>query len=666
MADPNLQRVGSNRGAPGRIIPIASPDHGHIRRGNLFGMGGSPLQQMRGFSTQNNEVFERSPLHIARAGRPGGTSLQYANTAPSILQRDRQSSPWGQTTGPSRTEHHQRSNPGTPDPTLSTPRPAHQIAGAPPGSPVIQIQDSQPVPQASDNKEAETTLPAPNTGGDPQEKDPWGDTIMDPEDGTADGTAEDDNLSISSTDDERRGDQTYMDERKWIKKMMREVTDAYRKLPDRTGEPKVDDVEVFHKFDVAAQIRIHTRKRTVEDCGVVFCTVDMAPSRDGFQQWLYQEVEAKAAVQVRHVKCLAPRHYLVLLYTPEDRDAVLVSGPYYMKKRMIYTAEWEPGFDTKKILAKKMACWLDLLNVDPMLEGEGESMLGSLGQVLQMAGTNEAKEGKFAHVRGCVLMDMTKPLPTVLTVMLNGEHKSMGIQYDLLPDACFTCHERGHFARFCPKTTTITPVERNNQKNETDKDGFQHVPGRNNAGARKGKEPQTGAEASNPYGVLADMEDDEELAKVERQHTEPEQKTREENGMQADEVEKDGESGHTGTSGRGRQNTPQTENPHKALDLNSTPVPTQQPTENTQSEKQKKKESKKAKKKEARQRKLEEKRRANLNVGGNGSEHEEDGSQGEESSSEDDTTGGSTVRNRLLDKRPRRSGDRDTPFSESH
>ncbi|KAL3677674.1 hypothetical protein R1sor_020630 [Riccia sorocarpa] len=38
---------------------------------------------------------------------------------------------------------------------------------------------------------------------------------------------------------------------------------------------------------------------------------------------------------------------------------------------MIYTAPWEPGFDTSKILAKHMAVWLDLVNVDPLIEEEG-------------------------------------------------------------------------------------------------------------------------------------------------------------------------------------------------------------------------------------------------------------------------------------------------------
>ncbi|KAL3700148.1 hypothetical protein R1sor_018170 [Riccia sorocarpa] len=62
---------------------------------------------------------------------------------------------------------------------------------------------------------------------------------------------------------------------------------------------------------------------------------------------------------------------------------MLAGGPYYLRRRMVYTTPWEPGFDTTKVLAKKMACWLDLVVVDPLLEGESWNMLSSVGVVIQ-------------------------------------------------------------------------------------------------------------------------------------------------------------------------------------------------------------------------------------------------------------------------------------------
>ncbi|KAL3698179.1 hypothetical protein R1sor_012255 [Riccia sorocarpa] len=259
---------------------------------------------------------------------------------------------------------------------------------------------------------------------------------------------------------------------RWIREAKEEVKMAFGKLPQRTGtaDPAKQEVYALHNLDLAAQIIIANRKRRLEECGVVFCTVDISPSRDAFCTWIQQEVAEKTKVQIKHVRILAARHYLVVLHSLVDRDTVLAGGPYYLRRRMVYTTPWEPGFDTSKVLAKKMACWLDLVDVDPLLEGESWNLLATLGEVIQCAGMTEHHESKFANIRGCVLIDMTKPLCTILTIQLGGEVRQIEIQYDVLPDACFQCHERGHIARVCPLTTTTTvlhpkPAEKNSKDN---------------------------------------------------------------------------------------------------------------------------------------------------------------------------------------------------------
>ncbi|KAL3675121.1 hypothetical protein R1sor_025069 [Riccia sorocarpa] len=61
---------------------------------------------------------------------------------------------------------------------------------------------------------------------------------------------------------------------------------------------------------------------------------------------------------------------------------------------MVYTMQWEPGFDTSKTLAKKMAVWLDLVNVNPLIEEEGWNLLSTLGTVIRMAETNTVNGGE--------------------------------------------------------------------------------------------------------------------------------------------------------------------------------------------------------------------------------------------------------------------------------
>ncbi|KAL3691692.1 hypothetical protein R1sor_005343 [Riccia sorocarpa] len=92
----------------------------------------------------------------------------------------------------------------------------------------------------------------------------------------------------------------------------------------------------------------------------------------------------------------------------------------------------------------------------------------------ESAGTTLRYESKFANVRGCVLMNMTQPLPAVLTVQLGSDTKRIEIQYNVLSDSCFQCHERGHIARVCPLTTTITTVHPKPAQKDNDA-GFTEV-----------------------------------------------------------------------------------------------------------------------------------------------------------------------------------------------
>ncbi|KAL3677673.1 hypothetical protein R1sor_020629 [Riccia sorocarpa] len=90
------------------------------------------------------------------------------------------------------------------------------------------------------------------------------------------------NYGLSDIDNQRSNDREYMKKRSWFKSVAKEVADAFAKLPDHTGKPgdNEEEVEVTHTFDNDAQIRIQNRKHRLEDCGVIFCTVDMSPSRD--------------------------------------------------------------------------------------------------------------------------------------------------------------------------------------------------------------------------------------------------------------------------------------------------------------------------------------------------------------------------------------------------
>ncbi|KAL3694930.1 hypothetical protein R1sor_008581 [Riccia sorocarpa] len=439
-------------------------------------------------------------------------------------------------------------------------------------------------------------------------------------------SSDDDYPDQSELNSEKRTNTNYMANRKWLKNARREVTAAFNQIPELENDVAAEEVIVEHHFTVAQQIRILARKRRIEDCGVVFCTIDISPSRDAFYQWIFREVEERTAVQIVHVKVLAPRHYLAILRSIEDRDAVLAGGPYYMRKRMIYTTPWEPGFDTHRVLTKKMAVWLDLLNIDPMIEGEAMEMLASLGEVIQLAGVTDTADGKFANIRGCVVMDMTQPLPTALKLHMNNSTRLIRVRYDTLPDACFKCQERGHIARTCPKDNAGGQKQTNPPVVPDQGDGFQLVTQKDKKKIDEVTPAAAAPSQANRFGVLEVQDEDSEstsprvqqnaiagtseipTSKLDDQKAEEEKLPQHDPGPIA--------SNAAGNSGYGK----------KLPDLNTVPAPSQSSSQTTQQKKLTKKQKKKERRALAHQALVEAQQafKQNMKAGGSGRTQESD------------------------------------------
>ncbi|KAL3679135.1 hypothetical protein R1sor_022091 [Riccia sorocarpa] len=354
--------------------------------------------------------------------------------------------------------------------------------------------------------------------------------------------------SLSELDEDKRQDRAYMRHRRWKKGVMKEVSEAFRQLPELNGIGAEEEVAVEHTFTFDAQVRMQAQKRRGEDCGIVFCTVDMSPSRDMFTQWIYQEVENKAAVQSTHIKVIAPRHYLVL---PRSRDSMLAAGPYYMRKRM----------------------------------------------VLQTAGVTDKGESKFRNIRGCVLMDMSKPLPNTMRLNLNGEIRKIAIKYDTLPDACFLCQERGHFARSCPQKNTKAAMDPEQQARAGQADFIPVRRGGRNPVARV-QPNNEGAGPSNPYAPLTEAETEDEAESNQASQSQSKEGT----GTQVP-VQIPASTAPESTTGEAATGTRDPGNTGGGLlDLNQSPALTSQTALNKQSEKDRRKARKKEKKLEARRR----------------------------------------------------------------
>ncbi|KAL3684807.1 hypothetical protein R1sor_002829 [Riccia sorocarpa] len=603
----------------------STPNTSPTPRRDLFGVPSPNKDGRNPVRIRSNLAFESSPRADPFQQHRRTPNVAHTGTSRTLNERSRQSQPWQQGSRLPGVMTQPANFGSTRDPTRVGVSHNRGWETVPPPQPVAPaVIDSQGERNTSPQQQIHQANPAGDVNIETEEQwgqqvgsrsssphyysqgvrrksvDSWGAA---PEEDMCENQEAGSELHLSERD-ELGEDEDKREEEKWKNRVIDEVTTAFKKIPDRLVEATEGEVELTLTFDFDAQVRIQAEKRKWEDCGLVFCTIDMTPSRDVFARWIYQEVENKAAVHVQHIRILAPRHYLVLLRSMEDRDAVLTNGPYYMRRRMIYTSMWEPGFDTSKALAKKMCCWLDIQNVDPMLAGEGLNMLSSIGEVLRTAGTTKEGDGKFAHIRGCVLIDMSKPIPTVLKVVLNGETKRFGIHFDTLPDACFLCQERGHFARNCPANRSGAHNLDKNQQ-DADEEGFQEVLPRRPPVVGSRNRPQEEATSSNPYQVLEQVQEGEEEVQDNSKSTEatmaeqdsydnPEGVSKTPNLEQEPATSEGGETRTEHLQLAADENLP---------DLNITPATTTQTTSETGTRSLTRKEKRKAKKREARARK---------------------------------------------------------------
>ncbi|KAL3691404.1 hypothetical protein R1sor_005055 [Riccia sorocarpa] len=78
-------------------------------------------------------------------------------------------------------------------------------------------------------------------------------------------------------------------------------------------------------------------------------------------------------------------------------------------------------------------------------------MLAAIGPVAYQA-MDKRVEGRYGNIRGCVLIDPSLELPSKVGIRTPWLKTYMQpVIFTKLPDHCFICHTKGHWARNCPK-----------------------------------------------------------------------------------------------------------------------------------------------------------------------------------------------------------------------
>lgn len=117
---------------------------------------------------------------------------------------------------------------------------------------------------------------------------------------------------------------------------------------------------------------------------------------------------------MKKIKVLSCFNFLVIVESYDEQQQILGSSPLYMDSKVVVVVPWEIDLNMNPIGVLDVPMWIDLVSVDPMLEVYANYLLGRIGWLVYRA--TSANLSRFAHIRGCVLLDLEKPFAIQVVV----------------------------------------------------------------------------------------------------------------------------------------------------------------------------------------------------------------------------------------------------------
>ncbi|KAL3738352.1 hypothetical protein ACJRO7_019820 [Eucalyptus globulus] len=129
----------------------------------------------------------------------------------------------------------------------------------------------------------------------------------------------------------------------------------------------------------------------------------------------------------------------------EFRRKVLEGGPITVAKIPLVLQQWHPFMKLEKECHKSVPVWLRLRNIPVNLwSASGISALASaLGKPLYVDSRTE-QMAMVAYARVCVEIEASSSFPEAIDFLLNGDLRSVDVQYEWLPMLCPKCCTFGH------------------------------------------------------------------------------------------------------------------------------------------------------------------------------------------------------------------------------
>ncbi|KAL3695864.1 hypothetical protein R1sor_009940 [Riccia sorocarpa] len=271
---------------------------------------------------------------------------------------------------------------------------------------------------------------------------------------------------------------------------------------------------------------------------IIISTPESTPTRDDVEGWLERSLVLRLRLTIVQLRVLSRQLFLLVVRCQEERDRVLNSSSLTLDGFPVNVFPWTVDFNPRKENVKRVATWVELPAIDPLLEHLGTRMLVELGHPTYKTVTRGVNW--YTNMRGCVMMDEGADHPSKLVFDLPwGGIAVQDIKYQTIPNACFKCRRAGHQARECtyqapvqerqpsaaPARQQMDPTTPTEARDDAQKTGIQTVDEVTDpfteVRKRKGKshlveqqDEVLGTPTKNPYTALLSQEVEDEDMKM--------------------------------------------------------------------------------------------------------------------------------------------------------
>ncbi|XP_058768386.1 uncharacterized protein LOC131642116 [Vicia villosa] len=142
-------------------------------------------------------------------------------------------------------------------------------------------------------------------------------------------------------------------------------------------------------------------------------------------------------------------YFLIRFESKEDKNTVLVRGPYMIYRKPMFLHEWTPEFKLEEDMLRVLPIWVIFPNLP--LAFWGETSLGKIASAIGkplMTDECTAKKLRVSYARVLIEVDVTKVLKKSVAIRdPKGIKTNQDVEYEWEPAYCKKCDKVGHICK---------------------------------------------------------------------------------------------------------------------------------------------------------------------------------------------------------------------------